>query len=477
MAYKVDEKDKFVHGQLKVVQAGSRVDDQSQLSGQVRASFSGLAQWLYDPNGDPTNGNMNTQWDVWLENTFFDIAIYHPDNDNEGIRRYEELRFESEAQFSQWLYNKINVYENSPGQWYTPNTVVVTIYSVVDEDIPIINHISGTNSFLSGIRGGEVSDVGWSIWNSWEQTKGHPHKLEDLLTLVFQEVWKLGWGVDPLAWPTPATFADMEKTMWLPGTMTRDRQRKWGVGCMAVLADTSGLTRNYIQYFHGTSSWDDHITKPNNPPDDPNDQYPTYRESTPAWFTARDVYVLFRQDISPYPQPYQVTHPSASETWIFNSTQTPGVDAPMVVIKTGWFTIRRGEMDYYRSTIVFHPIDAYNPTQGITDGRRAFMVKALGMDTFWTNSFDEKNYEIEAVLDRENSDPVGKKIPLTEQNSYRTSKRFRKGAFIGFRRTGRNQNIRLYLRRKGTPYVSRLSKQMIFPFYYPKGYVCEYYIK
>lgn len=477
MAYKVDEKDKFVHGQLKVVQAGSRIDNQSQLSGQVRSSFSGLAQWLYDPNGDISHNNMCTQWDVWLENAFFDVVIYYPDNDNESVRRYEELRFESEAVFSAWLYGKINREEISPGEWHTSNTVVVTIYSVVDEDIPEVNHISGANSLLSGLRGGEHSDVGWSIYQAWEMSKSHPHKMAPLLTLIFQEVWKLGWGVDPLSWPTPATSEELERTMWLPNTMSRERQRKWGIGCMTTLADESGISRRYIKYFHGTTSWDTQVTIPNGGTDNPNDQYPLYRESSPAWFTGKDVYVIIRQDENFNPQPYQVLHPSPTETWIFSATQTPGIDAPLVVVKTGWFQIRRRELDYYRSAIVFHPIDAYNVDAGITDSKRAFMVKTLGLDTFWTNSFDETKYELEAVLTREDSDPVGKKIPLTEQYSYRSSKRFRKGALLGFRPGGGNRSAQLYLRRKGTPYISRISKQTIFPFYYPKGYVCEYHIK
>lgn len=492
MTYKPTSKDKLVHAHITIIQAGSRVNHIHDFRDQINEVFSTSAQWLYDPKGDPAQGNPCTPWTTWMANLMMDVYIHDPSNMDEVVRpRDVGLRFATFEEMSDYLHPLVHFTGVIPFR-HADNSVAIKIYSVVDESIPAIEYIGGANAFYNGACGGSryyrtgIGKMGRSAY--WSQYNIGDSSLTGkawFYAQIFNQAWRMAWGFDPIA--NGNSDADILKTIWVNTSRKHSAVNKtpWGFGC--TLSNPFSFDGTYDDpsrsYFeHNGTSWNPTAVTPHSISDGGQDEsfdnYRFYDHTDPSygWFTGKQVFVAVAQNFASSAGPLTVLEESA-EDW---RIQDAGANT-VALLTTNFNHIRRGSMDGENSWVVLYPIDAYDPTNpnhAVNTYRRALFMKPLGLDSFWVNKFDELNYQLEVVNRYETkSDRIA---PInyfySSMLGARSSRRFSKSVFNWSVRTEYPDSY-FVLRRKNTPYVSTVSERAVRVKKWRKGHMIITYIK
>lgn len=467
MPYQPSAEKIIVHGYFPVIRSGMDLSDVGGLTAKIQDSFVNYAPKLYNPTGD--DGGPAT-WEERMGIFYIDIFAHDPSRDGEVVRH--KLR-EQYPTFDYFRDVVNGMTQKTPGT-VVANNVMIRIYSVVDSNIPSIDTISGVNSAYNALLGMPRKSRCASIWRAVENgrtwTPGSGYRKRELMELVMRGVWIHSWGVDPASEQGSYDIQNLARSFWLPHKIRKSKLRTpWPLETSIPMGSTSG--RAFWSY---TTDWNNTNFTDAGIDSEANDEYHFHSPDLVAGF-GKEIFVCFRDGWWNYTGVTFATDIHDGRP-IIRDTANPDPNHFLVKFYDEFKPLQnQNTADFgnsWNSWVIFYPIEAYDPTHPvhpITDHRRAFYVKPVGSTSFWTNMYDEKYFELEAMhispvqRDYLAPIPVGS---MDHNQSYRSSRRFRlQNLFGGWYQKKRPDlpEIRFVLRRKGTPFISELSLKKIKP--------------
>lgn len=465
MPYQPSAEKIIVHGYFPVIRSAMDLSAVGGLQRKIEESFVNYAPKLYNANGG--DGGPTT-WEERMASFYIDIFAHDPSREGEVVRH--KLR-EQYATFNDFR-DTVNGMTQKTSGTIVSNNVMIRIYSVVDSNIPSIDTISGVNSAYNALLGMPRKSSGQSVWSAvaggrtW--TPGSGYRKRELMELVMRGVWIQSWDADPASEQSSYSLQNMALSFWVPGKIKKSKMRTpWALET-TIPVGIDGGQRGYWSY---TTDWNNvSFTDAASPTTDKLDEYQFHSPDVVAGF-GKEIFVRFNDGWWNYTGVAFATAPDGRP--IIRDTANPDPDHYLVKFYDEFKPLQnQNNADFGSSWLIFYPIEAYDPTHPvhpITDHRRAFYVKPVGNTSFWTNMYDEKYFELEALhispvqRDFLTPIPVGSMDP---NQSYRSSRRFRlQNLFGGWYQKKRPDlpEIRFVLRRKGTPFVSEISLKKIKP--------------